>query len=180
MAKRNWPMLILAAVVAFALGLALARAFQVAILASAPPQQSISERRPEAVAGEAVTARKPTDTTGATAPAPLPTAGPSSTAQSTAAGKALFQKACATCHGIGSGDRIGPDLAAVSARRERAWLIKAITAPDRMRLERDPITLELYEKFNRVDMPNLGLGEAEAAALIAYIDAAGGGGQPAK
>lgn len=169
MTKRNWPMLILAAVVAFALGLALARAFQVAILASMPPPSS----------GPALQRAAQSD--GPAAPPALPTprateqpSGGSATSPSSSSpdGKALFQKACATCHGIGSGDRIGPDLAGVSARRDRSWLIKAITVPDRMRLERDPITIALYDKFNRIDMPNLGLSEADALALIAYIDGA--------
>ncbi len=169
MAKGNWPKLILAAVLAFALGLALARAFQVAILASAPPPTS------EGAQGDVVQTDRqetPSQPAGIRAGDRAADAQPASRDTSASSGKALFQQACATCHGIGSGDRIGPDLAGISARRERAWLIRAITVPDRLRLERDPITVELYDKFNRVDMPNLGLSEADAGDLIAYIDAA--------
>lgn len=37
-------------------------------------------------------------------------------------GQALFQEKCVACHTIGQGDRVGPDLAGVTARRSHAWL----------------------------------------------------------
>ncbi|MDP2702657.1 MAG: c-type cytochrome [Candidatus Rokubacteria bacterium] len=37
-------------------------------------------------------------------------------------GQALFHEECVACHTIGQGDRVGPDLAGVTARRDRAWL----------------------------------------------------------
>lgn len=85
-------------------------------------------------------------------------------------GQALFLKACSSCHTIGKGDKIGPDLAGVSARRERGWLTNFITRPDKMRESRDPIALELYEKYNRVMMPYLGLSDADAEDALSYIE----------
>lgn len=86
------------------------------------------------------------------------------------AGQGLFLKACASCHTIGKGDKIGPDLAGVSTRRSRSWLTSFIARPDKMRDARDPTAMELYEKYNRVMMPYLGLSEIDAEDALSYID----------
>lgn len=39
-------------------------------------------------------------------------------------GQRLFASKCSACHTIGKGDKLGPDLAGVSARRERAWIAR--------------------------------------------------------
>ena len=87
------------------------------------------------------------------------------------AGEVLFMKACAGCHSIGGGDRVGPDLAGISERRRRDWLTRFISDPEKMRKEKDPIALALSAKYPVVRMPGIGVSEDEAADLIAYIDA---------
>jgi protein SCO1/2 len=84
-------------------------------------------------------------------------------------GQALFKKVCAPCHTIGGGDHIGPDLRGVADRRERAWLIDFIMQPERVLARRDPDALALAARFPGVHMPLLGLGETDAADLIAYL-----------
>lgn len=86
-------------------------------------------------------------------------------------GEALFLKTCASCHSFGKGDRVGPDLSGVTARRDHDWLVRFLIAPDRMRGQKDPIALQLYAKYEGVFMPNLGLGENDAEDLIAYMEA---------
>jgi protein SCO1 len=86
-------------------------------------------------------------------------------------GQALFKKICAPCHTIGVGDRVGPDLRGVTARRERAWLSTYIQNPARLRALRDPAALALAEKFPAVRMPALGIAQNDAGDLIAYLDA---------
>src|SRR5262249_45688413 len=44
----------------------------------------------------------------------------------------LFRTRCLGCHTIGKGDVVGPDLAGVMTRRDRAWLARYLTEPDRM------------------------------------------------
>jgi protein SCO1 len=88
-----------------------------------------------------------------------------------APGQVLFKKLCTPCHTIGVGDRVGPDLRAVTERRERSWLENFIRHPDTMRAERDPIALALVAKFPGARMPALGLAEADAGDLIAYLHA---------
>jgi protein SCO1/2 len=85
-------------------------------------------------------------------------------------GEALFRKACATCHSIGGGDMVGPDLKDISARRNPDWLNRFLLAPDKMRAQRDPLTMALSQKYRGVLMPNLGLKENDIADLLAYID----------
>jgi len=85
-------------------------------------------------------------------------------------GEYTFANHCAACHSIGRGDKLGPDLLGVSARREREWLTRFITTPDKVRADGDPIALALRAKYREVVMPRLDLGAADAALLIDYID----------
>ncbi len=85
-------------------------------------------------------------------------------------GEALFTKACAGCHTVGRGDRVGPDLLGVSTRRDRNWLAHFISEPDKMRAEKDPIATSLASKYKGVRMPNLQISQNDANDLITYID----------
>lgn len=94
--------------------------------------------------------------------APVPIGGPP--------GQALFVKACGSCHTVGRGDLVGPDLDGVFARRERAWLTRFLLAPDVMRIQKDPIALALSARYQGVVMPNLGLSETDVSDLFAYLE----------
>ncbi len=85
------------------------------------------------------------------------------------AGAQLFESACKACHTVGGGDGVGPDLQAVTAKRDPAWLKRWIMVPDRMIAEKDPIAVELLARFKNVPMPNLGVTERQADALIAFL-----------
>lgn len=86
-------------------------------------------------------------------------------------GQALYTKACAGCHTIGLGDRVGPDLNGVTQRRDRAWLTRFLIEPDKVRASNDEITVELISRFKSVRMPTLGLSSDDAIDLLAYLDA---------
>ena len=86
-------------------------------------------------------------------------------------GQYLFATKCVACHTIGHGDRVGPDLLGVTRVRDKAWLTRFIKAPDEMLAQGDPITTALFTKYKQVRMPNLNLGEADAKALIGYLEA---------
>jgi protein SCO1/2 len=83
---------------------------------------------------------------------------------------AMFAKACAGCHSIGRGDRVGPDLAGVGERRSLQWLTRFIADPEQVRRQKDPVALALAAKFPAVRMPAMGISETEAANLVAYIE----------
>jgi protein SCO1 len=85
-------------------------------------------------------------------------------------GEYIFQARCSTCHTIGKGDAVGPDLMGVAARRDRAWLQRYIQVPDRVLAARDPVALGLYAKYEKTRMPNLGLGSEDAAAVVKYLE----------
>lgn len=85
-------------------------------------------------------------------------------------GKAIFQEKCTACHTIGGGKLVGPDLQGVTARRDRAWLARWIKEPDKMLGEEDPIATSLLQEFNNVPMPNLGLTDEEAVAILDYLE----------
>jgi protein SCO1/2 len=84
-------------------------------------------------------------------------------------GQALFQKLCAPCHTIGGGVRVGPDLRGVADRRNRTWLADFIMDPAKVLARKDPDALALAARFPGVHMPLLGIGETDAADLIAYL-----------
>jgi protein SCO1/2 len=86
-------------------------------------------------------------------------------------GQALFAKACASCHTIGKGNRVGPDLKGVTERRDRAWLERFIESPGRLHAQKDPIALELAAKYPAVRMPNLQLSTNDVQDLMTYLDA---------
>ncbi|MCZ7565365.1 MAG: c-type cytochrome [Burkholderiales bacterium] len=108
----------------------------------------------------------------------LALAGPAR-ADPAAEGKVLFEQKCASCHTIGGGDRIGPDLHGVAERRPQEWLLRFVTEPDKMIAAKDEVAVRLYEKYNRIIMPNLGLAENDARALLAHIQAASSATPPA-
>ena len=89
----------------------------------------------------------------------------------TEAGEYLFASRCSSCHTIGQGDKLGPDLLGVTQRRERAWLLRYIQVPDKVLASGDPIAAALYEKYSKARMPNVNLGSADAAAIVSYLEA---------
>ena len=84
-------------------------------------------------------------------------------------GEDLFRSRCESCHSIGRGDKLGPDLLGVTQRRERAWLVRWIMEPDVMLKEKDPIAMVLYEKYDKILMPNIRLTQGNAENLVTYI-----------
>lgn len=84
-------------------------------------------------------------------------------------GEYLFKTRCVSCHTIGGGDRLGPDLRGVVAARPRDWLMRWLKEPDRMVDEKDPVVMELRGRYRNLPMPNLGFGDIEAAAVIEYL-----------
>jgi protein SCO1 len=84
-------------------------------------------------------------------------------------GTFIFQSRCSACHSIGKGDSVGPDLAGVTTRRDRDWLVRYLRAPDQMLAEKDPIATELFAKYKNVRMPNLRLSEGEIAILLGFV-----------
>jgi len=86
-------------------------------------------------------------------------------------GEDLFRSRCDSCHSLGTTDGLGPGLQGVTQRRDRAWLIRWLKMPDRMLEEKDPVATELFNRYQKLSMPNLRLTDAEIEALINYMEA---------
>ena len=85
------------------------------------------------------------------------------------ASKDLFVGKCSSCHSVGEGDRVGPDLKGVVGRRDEGWLTRIIQSPSSM-LDSDSDARQLLAKFNNIRMPDLGLNEAQVKGIIALLD----------
>lgn len=92
-----------------------------------------------------------------------------------AQGEALLQaKGCTACHRIGGGRLVGPDLAGVTGRRSRAFIVGMIVNPDSM-LANDATARELLAEYF-TPMSNQGVTIEDARALLEFFrqqDAAG-------
>jgi protein SCO1/2 len=85
-------------------------------------------------------------------------------------GQRLFQSKCSACHSVGQGDKVGPDLAGVTARRSRAWLVRYISAPDELLAAGDPTAVALFHQYKQIRMPNLKLGASDVQDLLIFLE----------
>jgi nitrite reductase (NO-forming) / hydroxylamine reductase len=83
-------------------------------------------------------------------------------------GQALFDRSCLTCHTIGGGDGIGPDLEGVHQRRPHAWLVDWIEDPMGM-AERDELARQVASDWPNAAMPPMGLSRAEIEHVLDYM-----------
>lgn len=80
----------------------------------------------------------------------------SQSASAQESGKQIFQKACAACHSIGGGPKVGPDLKGVVAKRGKDGTVAVVLDPAKAGL--------------KPTMPNLGVAKKDAEALVAYLE----------
>jgi protein SCO1/2 len=85
-------------------------------------------------------------------------------------GQRLYASKCSACHSLGQGDKVGPDLAGVTARRSRDWLVHYISEPDALLASGDPVATALYRQYKEVRMPNLKLGASDVADIVLFLE----------
>ena len=88
-------------------------------------------------------------------------------------GEQIYRTRCATCHSLTGHElagALGPDLLGVTDRREISWILNWLRAPDQMLEQKDPIAMELYERYGKLAMPNLRLNQQEAEDIIDYME----------
>lgn len=92
---------------------------------------------------------------------------------------AKFKAVCLTCHTVGGGDKIGPDLKGVTKRRKMDWIVKFVQYPEGMIKgdpeepgyeKPDPVAVELFKKYKSL-MTEQDLTEEEIKAMMTWIDA---------
>jgi mono/diheme cytochrome c family protein len=84
----------------------------------------------------------------------------------------FFRQNCASCHTIGGGRLVGPDLKDVTGRKERDWLLRFIGNPKSVLDSGDPYALRLREEARGAVMPPIaGMNPDRAQALLGLIEA---------
>lgn len=133
----------------------------------AAPEAAPEPASAEVAATPAVTAAEP-DTVATDAAASAPgAAGPDAAGPDDPVAE-LFVGKCASCHTVGKGPRVGPDLANVHQRRERAWIERFVGAPSTM-LDSDGEARKLVAEFKGVRMPDLGLTAEQVTSLVDLV-----------
>ncbi len=84
--------------------------------------------------------------------------------------EAQFKKQCMSCHTVGAGAKVGPDLKGLTTRRTKDWATGFMMAPGSYLDRGDATATELMKTANGVKMPDLGITAAEADALWKMID----------
>lgn len=68
-------------------------------------------------------------------------------------GKAIFTARCSGCHNVNK-LVTGPALAGVDQRRSIDWIIKFVHSSQTVVKSGDPYAVALFEKFNKIPMPD--------------------------
>ena len=84
-----------------------------------------------------------------------------------AAGKAIYQAKCTTCH-MAERRMIGPALKGVFNRRSPEWVMNMILNPTEM-IKKDPIAKALLKEYNNAVMLNQNLTETDARNVTEYL-----------
>jgi mono/diheme cytochrome c family protein len=83
----------------------------------------------------------------------------------------FFQDNCASCHTIGGGRLIGPDLKEAVHEKDRAWLEHFIQDPSAVINSGDPYALQLKKEAGGIVMPKMpGVTPEMAKALLDMIE----------
>lgn len=83
-----------------------------------------------------------------------------------------FKQNCATCHTIGGGRLVGPDLKDVAQRQKREWLVRFVSDPPSVLATPDAYAARLLAESRNVPMPKVaGMNEKRAGQLLDLIEA---------
>lgn len=90
-----------------------------------------------------------------------------------------YQQNCKSCHTIGGGDTVGPDLAGLSKRRKVEWVVKFVNYPEGMingdadeagYEKPDALAKKVFEQYKPTIMSEFVIDKAKVEALFVYID----------
>lgn len=83
---------------------------------------------------------------------------------------ALFKKYCGSCHTIGGGKLVGPDLGGVTARRNKDWIRKFVLNSSEMVRSGDQEAMAVTKTFNNIIMPSFPGNSAELTSVLSYLE----------
>ena len=85
-------------------------------------------------------------------------------------GQQVFKSNCVSCHTIGDGDLVGPDLMGVTEKRSKEWLMSWITDNKALRESGDKEAIAIYEQYNKQSMQAFYFSEDEMNDLLTYLE----------
>ena len=84
---------------------------------------------------------------------------------------AYFEQNCSSCHTVGGGPSVGPDLKGVTQRAARHWLVEFIRKPDAKIAAQDPYATKTVTESQGMVMPGFpDVSEEFGEGLLEYID----------
>lgn len=90
-------------------------------------------------------------------------------------GKTIFSTRCAGCHNLNK-DLVGPALAGLDQKRSMEWIISFVQSSQTMVKSGDKDAVAVFEKFNRIPMPDHpDLTDDNIKSIVEYIKAESGG-----
>ena len=85
---------------------------------------------------------------------------------------AFFKQNCYSCHTIGGGRLVGPDLKDVTQRKDRDWLVRFMLDPQAMIDRGDPYAKQILDESRGVVMAQIaGLTRGRAGLLLDLVEA---------
>lgn len=90
-------------------------------------------------------------------------------AEGSGEGETLFNSNCISCHSIGGGNGIGPDLINAATNRDKEWLTQMIKDPKALIDSGDEIANQLVKEYGMV-MPTIELSDTEIASIVTYLE----------
>jgi cytochrome c551/c552 len=84
-------------------------------------------------------------------------------------GEQLFKTTCTTCHTIGKGKLVGPDLRDVQNRHEKAWILKWVKSSQTLVKAGDAQAVKLFNDNNRIPMPDHALSDDQISSILGFI-----------
>ena len=86
-------------------------------------------------------------------------------------GKAIFAARCASCHNVNK-TLTGPALAGLDERRSMDWIVKFVQSSQSLVKSGDKDAVAVFEKFNKIPMPDHSdLSADKIANIVDYIKA---------
>jgi mono/diheme cytochrome c family protein len=85
-----------------------------------------------------------------------------------AAGETLFNNYCKVCHTVDK-QIIGPALAGVYERLDIPWITAFVQNSQKVIQSGDNYAIQIYEQFNKTQMPSHDLSDDEVLAILAFV-----------
>src|ERR1035437_4124009 len=84
-------------------------------------------------------------------------------------GEQLFKTTCATCHTVGKGKLVGPDLRDVQNRHDMPWMLKWVKSSQTLVKAGDAQAVKLFNDNNKIPMPDVAYSEDQTKSVIGFI-----------